>query len=577
MNFRLSLTASFFFIIFTNKAFPASFVDGPDKMNGPRVVRTQTCTPPQNSDPTQACKVPEGWYRTSIPGTKIPTGVVEIWMPSECIKGYTFDAFTESCIKDGTCSSGQYWDQKDNSCLPTQSGWAGGPECKILGFYQNSSTNQSTWVSSNNPATSSTIFASIACIPNEKNNSIDDYMIKELELKTKNKTYLYCNIKNNDTNYNSGWFSCLGKNPIEQKAQTLTLDLSKIPTKDLNQMTLEVKTAFEKTPQQFSQIYSNSFLYKKNPATPTNKPKLTFYYRWNDMKSSTITLNFGERLVSPGIVPEYTGIKPYLFTLTPISPTPDLKNTLGFKFNRQTGAIESAGSTSLCLPTELISTGAQYVIRADGYENGNEVFAEAVLTIKVKGSQACARSLASIPKPEDSPYCVSRRYKDASKNNSAGVTVEEFTKGIEYCDVLDKTKKEEDDRKTKALADSKPPAPLAAPKPAPLTPFTGIISITTPKQSINLYDELVKIGWDTKKPVEKLTINISANVGSCSGGIPKALFIYDRGLVLTKNLISEIKTTSGTSIGGNETIYANITIGSNSKFVINGNVEGDVI
>jgi hypothetical protein len=227
------------------------------------------------------------------------------------------------------------------------------------------------------------------------------------------------------------------------------------------------------------------------------------------------------------------------------------------------------------LPKELLSTGAQYVIRADGFENGKEVFAEAVLTIKVKGAQECTRTLASIPKPEDLPTCVSKRYKPQSNQE---VTAEEMIQlgNIKYCDVLDKIKTDEDNIKAKALADSKPPAQVAASKPAPLTPFTGVISITTTRQSINLYDELVKIGWDTKKPVEKLTINISANVGSCIGGVPKPLFIYDRGLVLTKNLISEIKTTSGTTIGGNETIYANISIGSKSKFVLNGNMEGDV-
>jgi hypothetical protein len=88
--------------------------------------------------------------------------------------------------------------------------------------------------------------------------------------------------------------------------------------------------------------------------------------------------------------------------------------------------------------------------------------------------------------------------------------------------------------------------------------FTGIINITTATATINMYNELIKIGWNGSSPVSNLIINVRASVGSCVARVAQPLFIYDRGIVSGTGLISQINVYGPAVfiMGKSETLYA---------------------
>lgn len=135
---------------------------------------------------------------------------------------------------------------------------------------------------------------------------------------------------------------------------------------------------------------------------------------------------------------------------------------------------------------------------------------------------------------------------------------------------------------TLAASCSAPKSEVTAPPPQNATPtsasaaggtFTGVIRIDTNRNSINLYDELIKINWDGKAAVEKLQVVIAVPnmVGLCT----QPLFVFDRGITNSSGLISKITVEKGIFVlGKGEKIFANIDILAGGTYAGNGTVSG---
>ena len=271
-NFCLSLFFIFLLIIKISAAqilIPATtpkneaiFSKASIKMNGSMEVFKKTCNALPNSEPNSWCLIPAGW-NANPQQTQNGKTLSEIWQPTgRCNSGFTFNASSQTCVPTGTpkaCTWGEYWKEEDSTCAITPSTENNFPKCDIKGFYQITEQNKTEWITDESPASSETVYTTIGCnLESNKTNTPQTINQKNI--------IILCNLKNEALNSQSGWYKCVGPDPITlESTKNIYLNLKHIKTQeDTNNISLTLRTAYASKPNLFIANESKNFIFMKD-------------------------------------------------------------------------------------------------------------------------------------------------------------------------------------------------------------------------------------------------------------------------------------------------------------------------
>lgn len=221
------------------------------RMNKNTEVFVKNCDNPSPplSDPENWCKIPTGW--TSNPGD-IQDGrtATEIWQPTgRCSKGYKFNALISQCvpIAKQACTWGESLNPKEKTCESLNTEDALSPFCEIKGF--NTEENGSgSWLSKTIPTSYKRIYAFVSCKTKDEEESA---------------LVPICNLKNLSNNSQTNWYKCAGPDALKKNSFWIELNLNEISKDEKdNQILFEIRGAYSKTPLNFHQSNTKTFLYK---------------------------------------------------------------------------------------------------------------------------------------------------------------------------------------------------------------------------------------------------------------------------------------------------------------------------